>query len=113
QPVPQRTAKKAPLSVRRALHAKARELKLEPTAMLSFTIRHRRAKTRGTQAALALPRALAAESTLPLAYHVLFCKTRRRKLPAAVRALGIVDITALIGQEVDGALASYVRIQSR
>jgi len=47
-----------------------------------------------------------------VAYHVLFCKRRRRPAPAAVR-LGIVDITALIGKEVDGALASYVRIQSR
>ena len=113
QPVPQRTSRKAAPSIQRALHAKARELKLEPKTMLSFTIRHPRAKVRGTQAVLALPRALAAEATLPVAYHVLFCRRRRRRLPAAIRALGIVDITALVGKEVDGALASYVRIQSR
>ena len=112
QPVPQRTSRKPAPAIRRALHAKARELKLEPTTMLSFTIQHRHAKARGTQAVLALPRALAADATLPVAYHVLFCKRRRRPAPAAVR-LGIVDITALIGKEVDGALASYVRIQSR
>ena len=35
QPVPQRTSRKAAPSIQRALHAKARELKLEPKTMLS------------------------------------------------------------------------------
>lgn len=110
-PVPRRTAKKAPAAIRRALQAKARELKLRPAKLLSFSIRHPAAKKRGALAAIALPAAGGA-APLPAAYHVLFCK-RERKLPAKVRKLGIVDVNALIGREVDGALASVVRIQSR
>jgi len=111
-PVPRKSARRAPAAIRRALQAKARELKLRPATLLSFSIRHPIAQARGSLAAVALPAAAGGAAPLPAAYHVLFCK-RTRKLPAAVRKLGIVDVSALIGQEVDGELASVVRIQSR
>jgi len=111
-PVPRKTAKKAPTAIRRALQAKARQLKLRPATLLSFAIQHPAAEKRGALAAVAMASAEGSEAPLPAAYHVLFCK-RKRKLPAAVRKLGIVDVSALIGKEVDGELASVARIQSR
>jgi len=103
--VPRKISTKPAPAIQRALYARARNLKLEPTTMLSFSIRHRGGRQ-------ALPQALAEKATLPVAYHVLFCKTRARPAGADVRRLGIPDVTALIGKEVNGALASYIKIHS-
>jgi hypothetical protein len=112
EPVPKRTSKRAAPAIQRALNARARELKLQPTTMLSFAIRHRGTGASGARGLQALPQALAEKTTLPVAYHVLFCKTRVRPAGADVRRLGIPDVTALIGKEVNGVLASYIRIHS-
>ncbi len=61
-----------------------------------------------------MPRGLAADAALPRAYHILLCEspTSRKGSGFATRS-GIPNIVALIAKEVDGALVSIARLDSR
>jgi len=104
EPVPVRSKRKPNKAVRDRLHASARADGKAPGALLSFAIRHR--------SDAGLPRQLASSASLPTRFHVLFTKSGK-KARAVRRKLGIVDITAFVGQEVDGELVSVTKIRSR
>jgi hypothetical protein len=105
RPVPRRTSSKPGATVRRAIAAEARRLKLRPGATLSFAIRAGRPSS-------SAPRHLFARSVMPSAYHVLFCR-RSAVARAALDRAGITDIVVLIGQEVAGQVSSFARLHSR
>jgi hypothetical protein len=106
EPRLQRSSAKPHSAVARALEAKARELKLRPYSAISFVLRHRAQPQ-------AMPRELSARSSLPSAFHVLFCKRRGAGTRRSKRTpKGILDIIALIATEVGGIMASYRKTHS-
>ena len=107
EPVPKRTGMTQSTTIKRALYSKARSFKLLPKRALSFAIRYK-----GGQKGM--PIGLTADAALPRAYHILLCESpsSRRGSGFATRS-GIPNIVALIGKEVDGALVSIARLDSR
>jgi len=107
QPVVRKVATTKAVSIRRLLYARAKEYRWAPTALHSFSIGYRRGRA-------TMPRALAESSAVPSAYHLLFCKPRGgRQRDKASSELGIPNIVALIGKEVNGTLVSYTSLRSR
>jgi hypothetical protein len=107
EPIPKRTRTTQSTTIKRALYSKARSFKLLPKRALSFAIRYRGGRK-------AMPRGLTSDAALPRAYHLLLCAspTSRKGSGFAARS-GIPNIVALIGKEVDGALVSIARLDSR
>lgn len=107
EPVPKRTGMTQSTTIKRALYSKARSFKLLPKRALSFAIRYKGGKK-------GMPIGLTADAALPRAYHILLCESpsSRRGSGFATRS-GIPNIVALIGKEVDGALVSIARLDSR
>ena len=107
EPITRRIATTEAASIRRALHARARSFNLRPRKMLSFAIRYR-------STSRATPQGLVSKSLLPKAYHILFCRSRTATgREGSRRRLGIPNIVVLIGKEVNGALVSFAKIDSR
>jgi hypothetical protein len=104
EPVPERSRRKPKKVILDRLQASARAEGKTPGAVLSFVIRYpKRTK---------LPRQLKHASSLPTAFHVLFAESEAGAR-AARREIGVVDITAFVGKEVDGELVSVTKIRSR
>jgi len=106
EPVTRKTRPTQAARIKRSLFAKARQWKLAPERIQSFAIHYRASAPR-------MPAGLEANSALPSAYHVLFCRARAKKRVAAGGESGVPDIAALIAQEVNGELVSFARTQSR
>jgi hypothetical protein len=107
EPVPRRIGTTEANSIKRPLYAKARSFRLSPKKILSFAIRYRRTSK-------AMPHGLASTSARPMAYHILFCESRSPSGRGSLRLqLGISNIVALIGKEVNGTLVSIEKLHSR
>jgi hypothetical protein len=100
-PIPRRAGTTRP-SILNAMRKKARELGIVPAETLAFAVRHLARPN-------AMPRGLTAANSMATAFHVMFGKRPDRKTDEP----DVVNLVALIGKEVDGALVSVSKIHSR
>jgi hypothetical protein len=103
EPQAHRAKTKPAKSVEAELRAKARELGLTPTTILSFVVTHREASVK------ALPKTLRAKKTEPDCFHVVFGRTEEKETPPP----GVVPVFALIAKEVAGEVVSVSKVESR
>lgn len=107
EPIPRRTGTTRSTTIKRALYSKARSFELLPRRALSFAIRYRGGRK-------GMPRGLTSDAALPRAYHILLCESpASQKGSGFATRSGIPNIVALVGKEVDGALVSIARLDSR
>jgi hypothetical protein len=101
EPRAQRSTTRAIRSVEAGLRSGAKDLGITPTKILSFDV----VQPRKLQ--LAFPKSLRARKVPRDRFHVVFGESR------VTRLKGLVRLVAMVAKEVDGQVASIVRIESR